>query len=189
MPLPNLMSLSLSLWFSLPSIISISICKTKAAWKSPLSASFGWKRFHLPVKSHRACFYSRQSRFKRATRSVATFVRSHRSLRSLAPQRSASLRSLRSLAPFTGSLTHFAPSLVGRLLFMNLCSRWNRFSRAQSIFLSLVETDPSKREDQPDTIGRPERNHYFFFFFSYVLLWQLLRVWPAISSVLLLFSP
>ena len=73
----------------------------------------------------RACFYSWQSRFERATRSLATFVRSQRSLRSLASQRSASLRSLRSLALFTGSLTHFAHSLVGRLKFMNLCSRWN----------------------------------------------------------------
>ena len=37
----------------------------------------------------------RQSRFERATRSLATFVRSHRSLRSLAPQRFALLCSLR----------------------------------------------------------------------------------------------
>ena len=36
----------------------------------------------------RACFYSWQSRFERATRSLATFVRSHRSLRSIALQRS-----------------------------------------------------------------------------------------------------
>ena len=56
----------------------------------------------------------RESRFERATRSLATFVRSHSSLRSLASQRSASLRSLHSLAPFTGLLTHFAHSLVGR---------------------------------------------------------------------------
>ena len=68
------------------------------------------------VSSHR------QSRFEQATRSLTPFVRSHRSLRSLAPQRSASLRSL---APFTGSLTHFAHSLMGQLKYMNLCSRWN----------------------------------------------------------------
>ena len=37
----------------------------------------------------RACFYSWQSHFERATRSLATFVHSHRSLRSLAPQRYA----------------------------------------------------------------------------------------------------
>ena len=60
------------------------------------------------VSSHR------QLRFERATRLLAMFVRSHRSLRSLAPQHFASLRSLRSLAPFTGSLTHFAHSLMGQ---------------------------------------------------------------------------
>ena len=70
----------------------------------------------------RACFYSWQSRFERATRSLATFARLHRPLRSLAPQRSTSLCSLRSLALFTGSLTHFAHSLVRRLKFMNMCS-------------------------------------------------------------------
>ena len=47
----------------------------------------------------------RRSRFERATRSLATFIRSHRSAL------------LRSLAPFTGSLTHFAHSLVGQLKF------------------------------------------------------------------------
>ena len=86
-----------------------------------------------------ACFYLWQSRFERATRLLATFVRSHRSL---TPQRSASLRSLRSLAPFTGSLTHFAHSLVGQLKFMNMCSCWNRVQREQSRFLSSLETRP-----------------------------------------------
>ena len=52
-----------------------------------------------------ACFYSWQLRFERATRSLATFVRSHRS----APL--CYVCFTRSLAPFTGSLTHFAPSL------------------------------------------------------------------------------
>ena len=84
----------------------------------------------------------RQSRFERATRSLATFVRSHRSLRSLAPQRSASLRSLRSLAPFTGSLTHFAHSLVGQLKFLNMCSRCDRVSQVQTRFSSSLETRP-----------------------------------------------
>ena len=63
--------------------------------------------------------------------SVARYIRSLAPLTPLtrstalrfAPQRSASLRSLRSLAPFTGSLTHSAHSLVGRLKFMKLCSR------------------------------------------------------------------
>ena len=45
----------------------------------------------------------RRSRFERATQSLATFVRSHRSLSSPASQHSASLGSL---APFTGLLTH-----------------------------------------------------------------------------------
>ena len=84
----------------------------------------------------------RQSRFERATRSLATFVRSHRSLRSLAPQRSASLRSLRSLAPFTGSLTHFAHSLVGQLKFLDMCSRCYRVPREKTRFSSSLETRP-----------------------------------------------
>merc|ERR1712074_314695 len=77
-----------------------------------------------------------------ATRSLATFVRSHRSLRSLAPQRSASLRTLRSLAPFTGSLTHFAHSLEGQLKFLNMCSYCYRVSRKQTRFWHLLETRP-----------------------------------------------
>ena len=87
----------------------------------------------------------RRSRFERATRSLATFVPSHRSLRSLrslAPQRSASLRSLRSLAPFTGSLTHFAHSLVGQLKFLNMCSHCYRVSREQTRFWRSLETRP-----------------------------------------------
>ena len=62
----------------------------------------------------------RQPRFERATRSLATFVCSHRSLRSLAPQRAASLRSLCSLALFMGSLTHFARFFVGWLELMHI---------------------------------------------------------------------
>ena len=54
-------------------------------------------------------------------------------------QRSASLRLLHLLAPFTGSLTHFAHSLVGQLKFVNMCSRWKRVSWEQSRFLSSVE--------------------------------------------------
>ena len=88
------------------------------------------------VSSHR------QTRFERATRSLATFVRSHRSLRSLTPQRSASLRSLRSLASFTGSLTHFAHSLMGQLKFLNTCSHCYRVSREQTRFSSSLETRP-----------------------------------------------
>ena len=53
----------------------------------------------------------RRSRFERATRSLAKFVRSHRSLRSLAPQRSASLRSLRLRASSVHGLAHSLRSL------------------------------------------------------------------------------
>ena len=93
----------------------------------------------------------RRSRFERATRSLATFVRSHRSLRSLALQRSASLCSLRSLAPFTGSLTHFAHSLVGQLKILNMCSYCYRVSREQTRFWRSLETRPyfqCKRDDK-----------------------------------------
>ena len=83
----------------------------------------------------------------RSLRSFARTAHSAHSLRS-APLRYArfatlaSLCSLRSLAPFTGSLTHFAHSLVGQLKFMNMCSRWKRVSWEQSRFLSSVETHP-----------------------------------------------
>ena len=68
------------------------------------------------------------------------FVHSHRSLRSLTPQRSTSLRLLRSLAPFTGSLTYSAHSLVGQLKFMNMCSCRKRVQWEQTQFLSSLET-------------------------------------------------
>ena len=64
--------------------------------------------------------------------SVARYVRSFARI----------AHSAHSLAPFTGSLTHSAHSLVGRLKFMNLCSRWNRVSREQTRFLSSLETHP-----------------------------------------------
>ena len=79
------------------------------------------------VSSHR------QSRFEPATRLLATFVRSHHSLRSLAPQRSA---------PFTSSLTHFAHSFVGWLKFLNISSRCNRVQRGETRFWSSVKTHP-----------------------------------------------
>merc|ERR1712074_411491 len=111
----------------------------------------------------------RRSRFERATRSLVTFVRSHRSLRSLAPQRSASLCLLCSLTPFTGSLTHFAHSLVGRLKFLNMCSCCYRVSREQTRFWRSLETRPksetTKRpikcttgcKDEEETRGSQER--------------------------------
>ena len=53
----------------------------------------------------RACFYLWQSRFERATRSLATFIRSHHLLYSLAPQRSAlPARSVHGLAHSLRSL-------------------------------------------------------------------------------------
>ena len=78
-------------------------------------------------------YSQRRSRFERATRSLAMFVRSHRSL---APQRSALLRLLRSLTLFTGSFTHHALSPVGQLKFLNMCSI------KQTHFLFSQETHP-----------------------------------------------
>jgi len=52
------------------------------------------------------------------------------------------VRSFASLALFTGSLTHFAHSLVGQYKFKNMCSRWKRVSWEQSRFLLSVETHP-----------------------------------------------
>ena len=49
---------------------------------------------------------------------------------------------IRLLAPFTGSLTHFAHSLVGQLKFLNMCSRCYRVSRVQTCYLSSLETRP-----------------------------------------------
>ena len=109
----------------------------------------------------RACFYSWQSRFERATRSLATFVRLHRSLRSLAPQRSATLGSLRSLAPFMGLLTDFAHSLVGWLKFLNLCSRCNRVLRKQTCSLSSLETRPYLYSESRRAIGEKKMSSFF----------------------------
>ena len=46
---------------------------------------------------------------------------------------------LRSLAPFTGSLTHFAHSLMGQLKFLNMCSHCKRVSQEQTHFWSSLE--------------------------------------------------
>ena len=46
-----------------------------------------------------------------------------------------------SLAPFTGSLTHFAHSLMGQLKFLNMCSHCRRVSQEQTRFC-LLETRP-----------------------------------------------
>ena len=85
----------------------------------------------------------KQTRFERATRSLATLVCSHHSLRSLAPQ-------LCSLALFTGSLTHFAHSFMGQLKFMNMCSRCNRVSREEMRFSSSLETRPQAKIEFSD---------------------------------------
>ena len=42
-----------------------------------------------------------------------------------------------------GLLTHFAHSLVGRLKFLNMCSRCYRVSRVQTRCLSSLETRPN----------------------------------------------
>ena len=61
----------------------------------------------------------------RSLRSFATFVRSHRSL-----------------APFMGSLTHSANSLIGLLKFMDMCTRWKHVSWEQSEFLIVNRNTP-----------------------------------------------
>ena len=57
----------------------------------------------------------------------------------------AVLRLLCLLAPFTGSLTHFAHSLVGQLKFSNMCSHRYRVSQEQTRFWSSLETRPEKK--------------------------------------------
>jgi len=55
----------------------------------------------------------------------------------------ASLWTLCSLALFTGSLTHFAHSLMGQLEFLNMCSHCYRVSREQTRFWRSLETRPN----------------------------------------------
>ena len=54
----------------------------------------------------------------------------------------ASFATLTSLTLFTGSLTHFAHSLVGQLKFLNMCSRCYRVSQEQTRFWRSLETRP-----------------------------------------------
>ena len=68
----------------------------------------------------------RQSRFERATRSLATFAHTAHLLCSLCFDTLALLRSLCFLTPFTGLLSHFAHSVVGQLKFLNMCPRCKR---------------------------------------------------------------
>ena len=64
---------------------------------------------------------------------------------------------LRSLAPFTGSLTHFAHSLVGQLKILNMCSRCKRVSQEQTFFIFTRNTpivwspDGAAQSDRPTT--------------------------------------
>ena len=56
--------------------------------------------------------------------------------------------SLHSLAPFMGSLTSFANSLVGQLKFMDICVHAEkRVQREESRLLSLVETRPKNLDE------------------------------------------
>ena len=59
--------------------------------------------------------------------------------------RSAALRfaMLASLANSVHRLTHFAHSLVGRLKFLNMCSRCKRVQREETRFWSSLETRPN----------------------------------------------
>ena len=47
---------------------------------------------------------------------------------------SSALSSLQSFALFTGSLTHFAHSLMGQLKFLNMCSCWKCVQQERSHF-------------------------------------------------------
>ena len=66
-------------------------------------------------------------------RSLRSFARTAHSTHSL---RSTPLR----YAPFTGSLTHFAHSLVRQLKFLNMCSCFDRVAREQTRFWRSLET-------------------------------------------------
>ena len=71
----------------------------------------------------RVCFYSWQSRFRQATRSLATFVRSHYSL---APQHC--FATLASLAHLYLRLVHSLRSLSRGMVKIFMCSRCSRVS-------------------------------------------------------------
>ena len=75
-------------------------------WHSVLYYSECLQRMCLWMKG--GVSSQRQPRFERATRSLATFVRSNRSLRSLTPQRYACFA--RSLRSWARSLTSLTPS-------------------------------------------------------------------------------
>ena len=101
--------------------------------------------FFGPLENTGAFLSTDHRVFNGATWSLALFVRSNYSthLLCIALLCYACLaHSLCSLAPFTGSLTHFAHSLVGWLKFMNMCSRCEHVSREQTRFLSSEETHP-----------------------------------------------
>ena len=78
------------------------------------------------MEDSRGVSSQKQSRFEQATWSLATFVRLHRSLRSLALQRSV----------------HFAHSLVGQLKFLNMCSHCVHISWEETRFWRSLETRP-----------------------------------------------
>ena len=79
----------------------------------------------------------KQSHFKQATRSLATFVRSHRSLCLLAPQ----LAALTSLARSIHRLAHSLRSLpCGTVKFVNMCSRCKCVQWEQTRFGRSLET-------------------------------------------------
>ena len=99
---------------------------------------------HIHFLDSRRISSQRQLRFERSILSLATFIRSHRLLRSLARQRSPLLRLLRSPTPFTGSLTHFTYSLLSWLKIMKMRSRCKSVLRGQSCSLSSLETHPMR---------------------------------------------
>ena len=52
------------------------------------------------------------------------------------------------LAPFMGSLTHFAHSLVEQLKFLNICSRCKRVQWEQTCFSSSLDPRPHKTKEK-----------------------------------------
>ena len=76
------------------------------------------------------------------------------------------------LTPFTGSLTHFANSLVGQLKFMKICSRWKGVEQKESYLLSSVEIRP-----QWDLVACTQ-----FIFLKQLILF-LTRGWPDLPLI------
>ena len=98
-------------------------------------------------------------------RSLRSFAHSAHSLRS-APQ---------CYAPCTGSLIHFAHSLVGQLKFLNMCSHCYCVPREQTRFSSSLETRPYHHAG----------DHFFIETISFLSLIALIHV--SVIAILVIF--